>query len=327
MKLLYAIQGTGNGHTSRAREIIPHLMQYGQVDLLLSGAHTEVSVGTPVLYRLHGMGFKFGKDGGISLAESLRDLRPWQFVRDIYALPVKKYDLILNDFEPVSAHAANKRGMPIHAVSHQAAFLSPKSPRPPVRNAFAEWLFTSYAPSSAHTAFHFEAYDDFIHTPVIRSEVRALQLSWQDHVTVYLPAYEAKKIIPHLVKCREVQWHLFSKHDHQESRHENVWIRPVSNADFLNSMASAQGVLTGAGFESPAEALFCKKKLMVVPMKNQYEQLCNAAALDKLGVPVVSEIGKGFDGALRNWIKSSTSIKVAYPNQTSALIERIVDFV
>ena len=34
MKILYAIQGTGNGHLSRAKEIIPALMNRAQVDIL-----------------------------------------------------------------------------------------------------------------------------------------------------------------------------------------------------------------------------------------------------------------------------------------------------
>ncbi|MGL5401221.1 MAG: glycosyltransferase family protein, partial [Plesiomonas shigelloides] len=38
MKLLYGIQGTGNGHLSRARELVPALRAQGiRVDVLCSG--------------------------------------------------------------------------------------------------------------------------------------------------------------------------------------------------------------------------------------------------------------------------------------------------
>ena len=37
MKILYAIQGTGNGHLSRAIDVIPALKKIGQVDVLVSG--------------------------------------------------------------------------------------------------------------------------------------------------------------------------------------------------------------------------------------------------------------------------------------------------
>ncbi|MFM7329964.1 MAG: glycosyl transferase, partial [Bacteroidota bacterium] len=38
MRILYAIQGTGNGHLARAEEIIPILFSYGKVDLFVSGS-------------------------------------------------------------------------------------------------------------------------------------------------------------------------------------------------------------------------------------------------------------------------------------------------
>ena len=37
MKILYAVQGTGNGHFSRAQDVIPLLKKKAQVDILVSG--------------------------------------------------------------------------------------------------------------------------------------------------------------------------------------------------------------------------------------------------------------------------------------------------
>ncbi len=44
MRILYAIQGTGNGHISRARDIIPYLQEKGAVDLLISGIQSDVDL-------------------------------------------------------------------------------------------------------------------------------------------------------------------------------------------------------------------------------------------------------------------------------------------
>jgi len=38
MKIFYAVQATGNGHISRAMELLPYLERYGKVDIFLSGA-------------------------------------------------------------------------------------------------------------------------------------------------------------------------------------------------------------------------------------------------------------------------------------------------
>ena len=42
MKIFYAVQATGNGHISRAMELLPYLERYGQVDIFLSGANNSL---------------------------------------------------------------------------------------------------------------------------------------------------------------------------------------------------------------------------------------------------------------------------------------------
>ena len=61
MRILYAIQGTGNGHLTRALDIIPALQQRGELDILVSGSQVDIPLPYPVKYRLKGMGFIFGK--------------------------------------------------------------------------------------------------------------------------------------------------------------------------------------------------------------------------------------------------------------------------
>jgi len=65
LKILFGIQGTGNGHLSRARDVYPELAKYGDVDVLISGIQADVDVPFPVNYRMYGMSFIFGKRGGV----------------------------------------------------------------------------------------------------------------------------------------------------------------------------------------------------------------------------------------------------------------------
>ena len=44
MRILYAIQGTGNGHLTRAKEIIPILQQKGTLDILVSGNENNLDL-------------------------------------------------------------------------------------------------------------------------------------------------------------------------------------------------------------------------------------------------------------------------------------------
>ena len=63
---------------------------------------------------------------------------------------------------------------------------------------------------------------------------------------------------------------------------------------FDDSMIRSHAVITGAGFETPAEALYLGKKLMVLPMHGQYEQACNAVALSEFNVAVVNNVDDYF---------------------------------
>ena len=324
MKILYAIQGTGNGHLSRARDIIPELQKRGEVDVLVSGTESEVQLDVPVMYRFKGLGFVFGKKGGVDLWKTLlkSDLR--RFVAEMNSLPVRDYDLIINDFEPVSAWAAHFHGKTCVALSHQAALLSDAVPLPKQRDWLGRIIVRHYAPAAFRYGFHFNSYSDNISTPVIRRQVRALKVSDQGHYTVYLPAYEDEKLVNIFLNFKEAQWHIFSKHNKKSRRVGNVKIMPVQNDDFLESMASSTGVLCGAGFETPAEALFLGKKLMVIPMKYQYEQYCNAAALKKMRIPVIKSLKKKNWPALVHWLQKGTVTRINFPDITGQVVDRII---
>ena len=324
MKILYAIQGTGNGHISRAREIVPLLQQYGELDLLVSGTQAEVSLVQPLKYQYHGFSFVFGTQGGVDKWATFKLMNLPQLWKDMHNLPLKQYDLIINDFEPVSAWACRLQKIPSVSLSHQCSFVSPNTPRPEKWN-YAEWLFKYYSPTTYHIGFHFERYADFIHTPVIRSEIRNVETSNLGHYTVYLPAYDDKTLLKHLSKAKDVEWHIFSKRQKTPHREGNVQIFPVNNQAFNTSLASSAGLLTGGGFEGPAEALFLKKKVMMIPMTGQYEQRCNALSASRLGVPVVNEIDEHFDARLSDWLNDDTRIQVVFPDETAKIVDDMIN--
>jgi predicted glycosyltransferase len=89
-------------------------------------------------------------------------------------------------------------------------------------------------------------------------------------------------------------------------------------------MAAATGVLCGAGFETPAEVMYLEKKLLVIPMKGQYEQQCNAAALKMLGVPVIKNLKAKRHTEVQQWIESDNIISLDFPEETEIIIESIL---
>jgi uncharacterized protein (TIGR00661 family) len=326
MNILYAIQGTGNGHLSRAVDIIPELKKYGKLDLFVSGAQAEVTLPYPVKYKSKGLSFYFGKTGGINFLKTFQKNSSKEVIKEINAFPVEKYDLVVNDFEAISAWASRKKGVRCVSLSHQSALLSKKSPRPKFVDPFGEWLLRHYAPTKKYIGFHFEEYDKNIFTPVIRSAIRDAKVSNKGHYTVYLPAYDDKKLVELLLKIKsKVRWHIFSKHTANAYHVGLISVYPVSAQDFAESVVSATGVLCGAGFEAPAEVLHLNKKLLVVPMKSQYEQHCNAAALKKLGVPVLKKVKKKAIKKIDKWIEGAKPLDIWFPDVAADAVERLME--
>lgn len=324
MNILYAIQATGNGHLSRAREIIPHLQQYGNLDLLVSGTQADVNLPYLVKYKKRGVSFTFGKRGEVDMFDTVKQLRPFTFLKDIFSFPVESYDVVINDFEPVSAWACRLKRKPCIALSHQSAYLSKKVPRPVKKDLFAEGIFKSYAPCTRAIGFHFSRFDGFIHTPVIRSEIREQEVTNRGHITVYLPAHSDTLIVKTLNRISDIRWEVFSKHSKQSDRTQNVFVSPINNEAFTRSLVSSGGLLTAGGFEGPAEAIFLGKKVLSVPMSGQYEQLCNAEAMKHIGVTVVNKIDQTFAHRLQVWAESQKPVLINYPDETGEIIEHLI---
>jgi len=324
MKILYAIQGTGNGHLSRSMDIVPLLQKKADVDVLVSGIQGDLKLPFPVKYQFKGLSFIFGKSGGVDMYNTFIKLKSKRLYNEIKQLPVENYDLVINDFEPVSAWACYSADKECISLSHQSAVISSKSPKPSNFDLIGQMVLRYYAPSTSQYGFHFERYDKNIFTPVIRQQIRAIKTSVKDHYTVYLPAYDDERILKSLSRFNGVKWEVFSKHNKKPIIEKNISILPIQNDLFIESLASSKGVICGAGFEAPAEALFMQKKLLVIPMKGQYEQHCNAAALSLLGVPVIKSLKKKHNDIIENWLLSDKRVEVDYPDITERILEQIL---
>jgi len=325
MKILYALQATGNGHISRANEILPILETMAQVDVLLSGTQADVGLNHPVKYRFKGLSFVFGKKGGIDFIKTFKQMKTKRFLHEMRAIPVEEYDLVINDFEPLSAWACRTKNVTCIAMSHQFAVIGKQAPVPKKYDPMAWLVLRYYAPCSMGIGFHFKAYDGTTFTPVIRSEIRNSYVRNLGHYTVYLPAYSDKKMIKVLSQHKHIQWQIFSKHTKKAYSQGNCWIRPINNHEFISSCSNAEGILCGAGFETPAEALYMNKKLLVIPMKSQYEQHCNAAALKEMGVPVLKKLSVKQHDKIAAWLAGNEKTEVNYPDETAAAIRGIFD--
>lgn len=288
MKILYGINGTGNGHIVKSINIISELKKKDiDIDILISGTNHQIDIPFDVKYKFHGISFEYNKNGNIDYLKTVLNLNPIRLIKDI-RLDVKSYDKVITDFEPISAWACKLSKKDCLGISHQYSFLSEKTPRPKNKSYIGELVLNKLAPVTSAIGLHFEKYDNFILNSVIREDLKTLSSSIGEYYTVYLPSYDAKNIIHNLSKY-PYKFEVFTKIDKPVFL-ENISIYPNSKNGFVNSFINSKGIITSSGFETPSEALFLKKKIMVIPIKGQYEQLCNAESLKRMGIFVSDDL-------------------------------------
>lgn len=325
MNIFYAVQATGNGHISRAAQILPTLQKYGKVDVFLSGSNATLDPGFEVKYRSKGLSLFYNKCGGLNKKAFIAKNSLVRAYREASQLPLKKYDIIINDFDFITARSAKMKNLPSIQFGHQASFASPQVPRPETRSIIGEYILKKFAPATEYVGLHFEKYDDFILPPVIKEEYLNVKPKDSGHITVYLPSYEDQCLEAIFLKLNTLKFEVFSRETQSVKVHKNITYFPVSNTLFSSSLIHCHGIITGGGFETPSEALFLNKKLLAIPIPGQYEQMCNAAALEKMGASVLWELKvEEFQNTIQKWLDQPALHSKITANNVEETIQMII---
>ena len=321
MKILYSVQATGNGHISRAMELLPHLQQYGDTDIFLSGDNSNLAMDAPVKFRSQGLSLYYNCTGGLDYWQMVKAFQPGRLRQEIRDLPVENYDLVINDFEYITAAACAKKKIPSVNFGHQASFQSEHAPRPEKRNAAGEYVLKNYARASRYIGLHFKRYDDFIFTPVIKKEILEAEPTIQNYITVYLPSWCEQQLKGLFAPFTDFQFEIFCRQTKLVNKEGNITFLPVDKKLFNQSLVHCTGIITGGGFETPAEALHLGKKIMVIPIHGQYEQQCNVAALKEMGVHCLKKVDAGFTDHFIKWMSTGNTVQVNYSNSIAQSLD------
>ena len=324
MKILYAVQSTGNGHISRAQQLIPYFTKRVEMDVVLSGPKNNFDIGYPVFDHYQGLTFRYTKDGGINWLKTLLMNNFFTFVREVFNAPVKNYDLIINDFDPVTAWSCLIYNKKCIALSNQFSLLSKKVPKPNKSTHQYIKLMKILIPVKNGYGFHFKKFEKNIFHPIIREKGKYLNKRKGKSYVVYLSSYSVEKICKVLAYFPDKKFHVFSNQIESKQKLDHIIIHPIDENNFLKKMANCRGVITAAGFTTPAEAIYLKKPLLVIPMKSQVEQQCNAFLLKKLGVTVLDKFNEKKLEKIKKWINNPKLVEIEFSDDGQSLVDQIL---
>jgi uncharacterized protein (TIGR00661 family) len=305
--------------------LYPYLQKFGTVDFFMSGNNASLAIDLPVKYRSKGCSLHYSKCGGLDYWNIVKNIRPIQIMKEAKALPIKNYDVVINDFDSITSLACKLQKVHSVQLGHQASFVSPLTPRPEKKSVMGELILKHYATAPKNIGLHFEAYDSFILPPIIKDEIVQANPKNLGHITVYLPSFDKECLEKAFRKLPQQHFHWFLNTVKEVETFGNITFYPVNQKDFNESLINCHGIITGGGFETPAEALYLKKKVLSIPILNHYEQECNAAALQKLGVPVLFEVDNNFELIIENWLNNNAPMPSMKANTIPDTLQFLFD--
>jgi uncharacterized protein (TIGR00661 family) len=126
------------------------------------------------------------------------------------------------------------------------------------------------------------------------------------------------------LKQDRFHFEVFSKEIDRITCKKNITYFPINNEQFTSSLIRCYGIITAGGFETPAEAMYMNKKVLSIPILNHYEQACNAAALEKLGIMVLKKIDEKFEQYFTEWINEKKPIKLNLAHSTADIVDMLM---
>ena len=323
MRILYGTQGTGNGHLSRTHAIVPLLRKAGvEVELIISGTSSEgLTRGAPELepYRaFHGLSY-VRHEGRVDLGKTIEIFKPIELAED-FAEIQGAYDLVVSDFEPLTAWWGLSHEVPVIGIAHNYAFQG-RAPRPLLIDPMIEVVFHYYAPADIPLGSHWQRTNETVIPPIIRKVILAAEAEDGDHVLVYLPSFTDEtldRLFGHkaLASYRFVA---YPRRSGRDVRARNLTAKPFSGEGFVEDLRTARAVITSAGFTLLSECLHLGKPLYVVPEGGQYEQKCNSEALKKwnLGAAATELVPE----EIALWLEARRMVRKPWPDVARAFVD------
>ncbi len=318
MKICYGVQGTGNGHIARARIMAQAFANRDDVtvDFYFSGRDAKAYFDMEVFGKyctFRGLTF-FTHKGRVEAWRTLTQNSLAQAYRDIQQLDLSQYDLVLNDFEPITAWAAKRQGIKSISISHQASFQYhvPQSGK----RVTDQLIMKYFAPCDISLGVHWYHFGAPIIPPFIYEE--PITRPNRESVVVYLPFEDLDDVVEVLQPISEQKFVVFHPAIKTAAKKQNIILEPLSKPNFKHALQHCNGVIGNGGFELSSESLRLGKKLLLKPLEGQFEQSSNIVTLKALGL--CEDMGSLNSEIIEDWLSLKDNPIITFPKAPDILV-------
>ena len=292
--ILYGVNGEGAGHSTRAEEVLSHLIAQGHTVHVASfdrglqnlKPHFDVT-------EIYGFRFAYVNNrvryertiakNLITVPQAARSLSRLTKLVDEW-----KIDLIVTDFEPLTCHVGHKLGLPVISIDNQHCLTNAvvSYPRQYRRDAAAAKLVTRLMTPRANAYLVISFFtapirkrNTCLFPPLLRQKIFDATPTQGEHILVYVtsPAPALAKLLS------SVRGRFIAYGFGREGQDGNIVYKKPSLDGFFADLISASAVVANSGFSLVTEALHLGKPYLAVPVSHQFEQIFNAYWLEKTG--------------------------------------------
>jgi len=305
-RIIYAVAGEGFGHSSRSHLIGQRLLDAGH-DVMFVGSQKSLlylkQYFTDRVQEVFGLSFAFEGER-IDKSETLK--------RNLLKLPeanrqndelFKKHfepfepELVISDFEPFSAWWAWRKHVPFISIDHEHMLTLCKLDHP-VKNWFSRLTASvvtecHYVGAVVYIVINFfkaplRIDSAVLAPPIVRPIVGELEATAGEHILMYSTTGTGRDRLQKTLGKFPGQTFLVYGFD-QDLECDNCVFKKRSTEGFLADLAAARGVVASAGFSLLSECMYLKKKMLLLPLAGQYEQIINARYIEQLGLGIAAE--------------------------------------
>lgn len=306
MRILYGIQLNGNGHITRSLELINKLKSVGcDVDIITSGGNYSIEV-PEVVRKFKGFSMYFNKHGSINWFKTMSSLNIFRLVKDMN-YDCSQYDLVISDFEPISAYSAKKYNVKSIGISNQASM-----------NKKSIGLFSLFIKYFSPCDYYIPLQYTGEYQPIISQDLLNSKKSDIGFYLVYLSSYSLDYIKDEL-ELSDKKFKVYSGDVLNDYTYKNIEFKKSNKDSFQSDLLNCSGVITASGFSTTSEALVLGKKLWSIPVIGQPEQISNADKLNEMGVFTNDLTCEN----LENWLNNYNVVDYKWINPINSIINKI----
>jgi len=305
-RIIYAVAGEGFGHSSRSHLTGQRLIDAGH-DVMFVGSQKSL------LYLKQYFADRVKEVFGLSFAfEGERIDKSETLKRNLLKLPeanrlndelFKKHfepfepELVISDFEPFSAWWAWRKNVPFISIDHEHMLTLCKLQHP-VRNWFSRLTASvvtecHYTGAVAYIILNFfraplRVDSAVLAPPIVRPVISGLDPTAGEHILLYSTTGTGQNRLRETLGKFTGQTFVVYGFD-EDAEYKNCVFKKRSTDGFLADLAAARGVIASAGFSLISECMFLRKKMLLLPLAGQYEQIINARYIQELGLGISAE--------------------------------------